>query len=121
MAYTHPSNPDALQLDGAHRPEVETLRRLGRELEDDYTVFHSVRWAADVDQRAGFGEIDFLVVNQDGDVLLIEQKDGALVERRDDLVKDYGHANGPKSVINQIHRAREIGRASCRERVFPVV
>lgn len=116
MAYTHPSNLDALQLDGAHRPEVETLRRLGRELEDEYTVFHSVRWAADVDQRAGFGEIDFLVVNQDGDVLLIEQKDGALVERRDDLAKDYGHANGPKSVINQIHRARDglreaLGRA----------
>jgi hypothetical protein len=107
MAYIHPTNTEALQLDGAHRPEVETLKRLGRELANDYTVFHSVRWAADVDRRSGFGEIDFLVVNQDGDVLLIEQKDGDLVEHRDDLAKDYGHASGPKSVINQIHRARD--------------
>ena len=50
-----------------------------------------------------YGEIDFVVLNEAGDALLIEQKNGALEEGEDGLHKHYGEVR--KSVADQILRA----------------
>ena len=80
MAHLHPGNIDQLRLSGARGSELDTFERLGRELSDDYTVYHSVRWLRPHRHGQAFGEIDFLVVNAAGDIVLIEQKDGPLRE-----------------------------------------
>lgn len=48
------------------------------------------------------GELDFVVINQGADVLLIEQKAGELSETDNGLVKVYG--DNAKPVPNQVHR-----------------
>ena len=107
MARVMPSNPAELRLAGAPPAELETLEYLGETLGEEYTVFHAVHWLQAGAQRQRLGEIDFCVVNQAGDVLLIEQKNGALVEGDDGLAKDYGGERGPKSVVDQMHRTRD--------------
>ena len=59
-------------------PELDTLAMLQGNLADDYTVFHGVHWSPEHDCYTVFGEIDFVVVNRSGDVLVIEQKNGPL-------------------------------------------
>ena len=107
MAHLHPGNIAQLRLSGARGSELDTFERLGRELPDDYTVYHSVRWLRPQRRGQSFGEIDFLVVNAAGDIVLIEQKDGPLRETPDGLAKDYHNRDRPKSVVEQIHRARD--------------
>ena len=69
------------------RREIETLKLLASGLPDDYTVYHGVHWAADRNGQSVFGDIDFVVVNRSGDLLLIEQVAGFLEETEDGLVK----------------------------------
>jgi hypothetical protein len=62
----------------AHRRLHETLHTLAGGLPDPYVVYHGVHWTA-VDQGYSvFGEIDFIVVNPAGDLLLVTQKSGLL-------------------------------------------
>ena len=103
MARIVPSDITPLALSGAHRHELDTLRLLQRALPDAYTVFHGVHWAREFQGDTVFGEVDFVVVNQSGKVLVIEQKTGTLDETGDDLVARY--ADGTKSVTRQLHRA----------------
>ena len=42
-----------------------------------------------------------------GEALLVEQKNGPLVEEEDRLGKDYGGEQGPKDAVRQLHRSRE--------------
>jgi hypothetical protein len=114
MARLHPGDISRLALAGGATAEIETLRRLHKELSDDYAVFHGVHWSRDRAGLAGFGEIDFVVVNRAGSVLLIEQKNGAVEEGRDGLVKRY--ADGPRNVGDQI--ARSV--AAVKERLRPL-
>ena len=107
MARTMPSNPSELRLAGAPPAELETLELLAAGLPDDYTVFHAVHWAGMTPGHQRFGEIDFVVVNQAGDLLLIEQKNGRLLERENALIKEYGGSSGGKSVADQLHRGRD--------------
>jgi len=94
-----------MALAGARSPELATLGLLRKQLPDDYTVFHGVHWTREYRSGASFGEIDFVVVNRCGDVLFIEQKDGALEETNDGLVKSYGDAD--KNVAAQLARSME--------------
>ncbi len=65
---------DALSIRRLH----ETLGVLAAGLPDRYTLYHGVHWTA-VDQGGSvFGEIDFIVMNPAGDLLLICQKSGLL-------------------------------------------
>ena len=89
MARVFPSDLSKLALAGAHRPELGTLALLRKRLPDDYTVFHGVHWSREYEKWTHFGEVDFVVVNRSGDVLLVEQKNGALVDGDDGLVKQY--------------------------------
>lgn len=105
MAHVYPSDFRRLWLSGVHTPELETLTRLERDLSADYTVFHGLHWTREWRSGTSFGEIDFLVVNRSGRVLVVEQKNGALVEKDGDLAKHYGAT--PKSTTGQIQRSVE--------------
>lgn len=103
MARTLPDGWETLERSGAAPFEIATLRRLGSELPDDYIVFHGVHWTR-VDHRYSvFGEIDFIVLGPAGQVLLIEQKNGALEETPEGLCKHY--PDKLKSVNGQIQRS----------------
>jgi hypothetical protein len=71
---------------GAQRHH-ETLALLAQSLPDDYAVYHAVHWTNVERGWSVFGEIDFVVVNRAGDMLLIEQKTGFLEEGPDGLLK----------------------------------
>jgi len=103
MAHLVP--PDVLRqsLSGHRSGEMETLLRLQKQLPDTYTIYHHVHWSLERPRFTLFGEIDFIVVNQAGRLLAIEQKNGPLKEGEDGLVK--GYADGDKSVVRQIHRS----------------
>jgi hypothetical protein len=103
MAHLISSDITRLALSGAHAPELRTLALLKDALSDDYTVFHGVHWSRQYKGATVYGEIDFVVLNEAGDALLIEQKNGALEEGEDGLHKHYGEVR--KSVADQILRA----------------
>lgn len=87
---------------GAAAREIETLATLAAALPDAYTVYHAVHWTRLEHGYSVYGEIDFVVVNQAGALLLIEQKSGFLEEGPDGLVKRY--AEKSKSVPLQMAR-----------------
>lgn len=92
------------RLSGAvHTGEAETVQLLQKELSDEFTLYHSVHWTMEGKARTSFGEIDFIIVNQSGHVLVIEQKNGALQETDQGLVKDYGFSQ--KNLRSQIDRS----------------
>ena len=102
MAKIYPSNlpgPDTPDIKSA---ELDTLRKLQAELPSDYSVFHSVHWSRAYEKYTVYGEIDFIVMNNTGKVLVIEQKNGMLEETPDGLVKSYGLTK--KNVEDQIQR-----------------
>lgn len=74
---------------GAMRREVETLAVLAQGLADDYTVYHAVHWTNIDGAHAIHGEVDFVVVNRAGHMMLIEQKCGELEETPNGLAKNY--------------------------------
>lgn len=103
MARIIPSDISPLALAGAHSGELKTLALLKDQLGPDYALFHSVHWSFSQGHGTRFGEIDFILVNRAGAVLCIEQKNGALAETPDGLVKVYGERH--KFVGAQIHRS----------------
>jgi len=90
--------------------ELVTLEALAAGPPDELTVHHSVHWTRfGSDGRTRFGEIDFVVAAPDGRLLVIEQKNGPLVERDDSIVKEYwdtGEDVVPK-VMRSLHALRE--------------
>jgi len=103
MAHLLPSDISHLALAGAREPELETLRQLQAKLPPAYTVFHGVHWSREYKSDIKFGELDFVVVNQGGKALVIEQKNGPLEETANGLVKVYPER--AKSVGDQVRRA----------------
>ena len=80
--------------------EVALLHTLEQGLSGAYTLFHSVDWSRGVGEHEQHGEIDIVVVNQAGDVLLIEVKSGPVAFAPDGIFKSYGGHS--KSVTGQI-------------------
>ena len=112
MAHIIPSDITELALAGASEPELVTLDRLRRDLPGDYVVFHGVHWSREYAGYTVYGEVDFVVVNRAGRVLLVEQKNGPLTETDAGLAKSY--ASGPKSVNDQVRRALDNVREKFR-------
>ena len=102
MAKTYPSDLPGPGVPDINAAEVDTLRRLQAELAADYSVFHSVHWSRAYEKNTAYGEIDFIVMNNTGKVLVIEQKNGMLEETAQGLVKSYGPTK--KVVGQQIQR-----------------
>ena len=81
--------PRAAWSAGDHA-ELDLLETLERGLSDAYTLFHSVDWARADGRREQHGEIDIVVLNRAGDVLLMEVKSGEVEFRPDGVFKRYG-------------------------------
>jgi hypothetical protein len=105
VARALPDGWETLEASCAATFEIPTLRRLAAELPDDYTVFHGVHWTRLAQGFSVFGEIDFIVLGPLGQVVLIEQKSGALEETPEGLFKRYSDKR--KSVNGQIQRSIE--------------
>ena len=102
MANVVPDGWREYAVTGAAQREIETLGALAQALSDDYTIYHAVHWTNVERGYAIYGEIDFVVVNRAGALLLIEQKSGFLEEGPQGLVKRY--AEKSKSVPVQMAR-----------------
>ncbi len=105
MARIVPADVSPAEEAGLHSRELETLSLLKGQLSQDYTVFHSVHWSRSYEKYTVFGEVDFVVVNRAGDILLIEQKNGRLDEIDGELVKSYGDRQ--KNPVDQVVRSRD--------------
>ena len=105
MAKIIPDGWQELSVTGAAQREIETLALLEAGLPESYSVYHAVHWTNIERGYAVFGEIDFVIVNQAGNLLLIEQKSGFLDETADGLIKNYG--GKPKPVAVQMARSRD--------------
>lgn len=114
MANILPDGWRALQVTGAAAREIETLAILAEGLPADYTVYHAVHWTHLEHGFSVYGEIDFVVVNAAGDLLLIEQKSGFLIETPEGLVKRY--AEKEKRVPMQLARTVSALRAKLHAR-----
>lgn len=77
----------------AHSPgehlELDLLRKLAECLPDSYRLFHSVHWSRAAPQGDQHGELDIVVVNQAGDVAVLEIKAGSVSAGPDGLTKRY--------------------------------
>lgn len=86
--------------------------RLRDGLSDRYVVYHGVHWARAEREGSVYGEIDFIVANDAGRLLAIEQKDTQIVATSGDLFARYPYATGgkpgnpgsDKSVTTQVNR-----------------
>ena len=92
--------PRASSLNAGEYAELALLHTLELGLSDAYTLFHSVDWSRGTGAQEQHGEIDIVVVNQSGDVLLMEVKAGNVEFRLDGIFKTY--ADQTKNVCAQI-------------------
>jgi len=102
MAKIFPSEIPGPRDDLSKLNERSTLLTLRDGLTGDYSVYHSVHWSKANPRSTTFGEIDFVVVNKEGSILVIEQKNGPLEETPQGLEKSYGLKR--KLVDSQIQR-----------------
>jgi hypothetical protein len=115
MARILPDGWQAMErISASAQRELETLKFLAASLPDDYTVYHAVHWTNIERGYAVMGDIDFVIVNRSGDLLLIEQKTGFLSETPDGLVKQY--PGKTKHVSVQMARSAEMLRLKLAQR-----
>lgn len=90
MARLCPSISPRLATTAGAYAELDLLRTLELGLSDAYTLFHSVDWSRGIGLSEQHGEIDIVVLNQGGEVLLMDVKAGAVEFRPDGIFKTYG-------------------------------
>lgn len=93
MARIVPDGWQTMDAIGAMRREFETLESLAQGLPDEYTVYHAVHWTNIERSHAIHGEVDFVIVNRAGHMMLIEQKCGPLEETPDGPPRTTATAN----------------------------
>lgn len=88
-----------------HDGEKETIGWLADALSDEFTIWAGVEWVSrEQNGSPVYGEIDLLVVGPSGNVVMIEQKNGALfVDEAGHLKKAYGTKE--KSVGKQLRHS----------------
>lgn len=114
MARTLPDGWTALAATGAAARERDTLARLASGLSSAYTIYHAVHWTRIDSGFAVHGEVDFVVVNRRGDLLLIEQKNGLLLEGPAGLHKHEGDRR--RELALEMGRSRDTLLARLRQR-----
>lgn len=90
MATLFPTLPSGPSLTPGLAAELDVVQRLATGLSDAFSVFHGVDWSAGAAAAERHGEVDVVVVNQAGDLLLIEVKSGGVEFRPDGIFKRYG-------------------------------
>ena len=100
MARLCPTRPHHSAMNAGEYAEFELLETLERGLSNAYTLFHSVDWSRGAGTKEQHGEIDIVVVNQGGDVLMMEVKSGEVEFAPTGIYKTYGAKS--KDVVSQI-------------------
>lgn len=118
MARLYPSMPPRSALRVGDYAELALLETLERGLSNAYMLFHSVDWSKGVGAKEQHGEIDIVVVNQGGDVLLMEVKSGAVEFRPDGIFKTYGARTS--DVTEQVRQQYGSLRARLKQAGLPV-
>jgi len=90
MANLLPTLTSHFATSASQYAELALLQTLERGLSNAFTLFHSVDWSRGTGEREQHGEIDIVVVNQAGDVLLIEVKTGKVDFLPGGIFKTYG-------------------------------
>jgi len=98
--------------------ELDLLDTLERGLSSAYTLFHSVDWSKSSGEQEQHGEIDIVVVNQAGDVLLMEVKSGGVEFRPGGIFKAYGARL--KDVTAQVRQQYGALRSRLQDAGLPV-
>ena len=99
--------PDGIveDADSPHTLELETLEILRVALPDHVRVYHAVHWSKASRKGTFAGEIDFVVLGSRCRLVLVEQKNGPLVESDDGLHKQYSEQR--KSIRAQMARSAD--------------
>ena len=118
MAKLFPDLLPAANSQGGLNTELEVLRTLEHELPEAYALFHSVGWTRADGGREQHGEADIVVVNQAGDLLIIEVKAGAVELEGGEVFKQYRDER--KSVQAQIGRTYQGMRRRLEAAGLPV-
>jgi hypothetical protein len=100
MARLCPTIPASGAINAGEYAELELLQTLERGLSDAFTLFHSVDWSRGVGANEQHGEIDIVIVNQAGDILLVEVKSGDVDFTPQGIFKTYG--TQVKNITRQI-------------------
>ena len=99
MARLFPTLAPRAGIRGGDAAEAAVLRRLQDELSDAYQLFHNLDWSSGSGDDARQGELDVVVVNQAGELLIVEIKAGRLTVEGGRLLKPY--ADGTRDVAGQ--------------------
>ena len=92
MAQLLPDLSASLMYSRGYWREIDVLRQLQRTLPDGYEIFHSVDWHSLHHGQDCHGEIDLVVMNPAGALLLVEVKSGEVELREGSLYKRYDDA-----------------------------
>lgn len=90
LANVFPSIPLYSAITPGEHAELEVLQLLAQQLPEAYTLFHSVEWSRGSGEAKQHGGIDIVVLNQAGNVLLIEVKAGDVEFLEGGIFKLYG-------------------------------
>lgn len=90
MAKVHPPLASIRPTSAGEYAEYEILKTLADGLPDAYELFHGVHWAAVHVGRDSHGELDIVVVNNAGDVAVLEVKAGKVLLNEQGTFKRYG-------------------------------
>lgn len=118
MARLCPSLPPRAALNVGEYAELDLLQTLERGLSNAYTLFHSVDWSRGTEAQEQHGEIDIVVVNQAGDVLLMEVKSGNVEFQPEGTFKTYGTKS--KNVTAQVRLQYGALRTRLQDANLPV-
>lgn len=72
----------------AYDSERRVLARL-QELDDDWLIFHNIKWQGLRRNRQGDGETDFALFHPSAGILVIEAKGGDIILRNGDFMRRY--------------------------------
>ena len=91
--------------------EFDVLRQLEAKLPADITVFHGVAWSSVHNGVQWFGEFDAIVLAQNGSLVVLEIKAGAVEFTDDGARKRYGDH------VKDVSRQTRIQHAALRQRL----
>ncbi|MBC3805798.1 ATP-binding domain-containing protein [Undibacterium seohonense] len=99
MALVYPSRLPIKKHNGGLFREIEVIERLAQSLPEEYEIYHSVEFHTVEDEHDQFGEIDVVVLDPVGKILLVEIKAGPVTLRDGSFYKHY--PNGDHNVSKQ--------------------
>ncbi|MBE9610841.1 AAA family ATPase [Chitinilyticum piscinae] len=113
MARLHPSSLPSVKTHGGMYRELQIIEQLQQQLSDHYTVFHHLDWALIDAGREHHGELDVVVMNGNGDLVICEIKAGDVLERDGQYFKLY--TSGEKNVSRQCQIQQRVLQSRLKE------